>query len=110
MSTLNIVKDPIEQVERLTLFGWVWEPGQTATVSVATKSDKAQVYLALSEVGEMDPETEQHQNVLRIFFLRCWRRRLYLEAMHWMKTSLRVTYYQNMEPLQDALERAMQVN
>jgi hypothetical protein len=41
MSTLNIVKDPLEQVERLVFFGWVWEPGQMAIFYVATKADKA---------------------------------------------------------------------
>jgi hypothetical protein len=71
MSTLNIVKDPFEQVERLAFFGWVWEPGQTANVSMATKADKAQVDLSLWAVGGMDPEMEQHRNVLRTFFLRC---------------------------------------
>jgi hypothetical protein len=110
MSTLKIVNEPLEQVERLTFFGWVWEPGQTANVSVATNADKAQVDLSLWAVGVMDPEKEQHRNVLRTFFLRCWRRRLYLEVMHWLKTAGRVTYSQNVEPLRDALERAMQAN
>jgi hypothetical protein len=103
MSTLKIVKDPIEKVERLTFFCWVWEPWKTENVSVATKSDKAQADLSLWEVGGMDPEMEQHLNVLRTFFLRCWRRRLYLEAMHWLKTAGHVTYSQNVEPLRDAL-------
>jgi hypothetical protein len=30
--------------------------------------------------------------------------------MHWLRTAGRVTYSQNMEPLQDALERDMQAN
>jgi hypothetical protein len=81
-----------------------------ANVSVATKADKAQVDLSLWAVGGMDPEIEKHQNVLITFLLRCWRRRLYLEAMHWVKTAGRVTYSQNVEPLRDALERAIQAN
>jgi hypothetical protein len=103
MITLKIVKDPLEQVERLTFFGWIWEPGQTANVSVATKADKAQVDLSLWEVRVMDPKMEQHEKFLQTFFLRCWRRHLYLEAMHWLKTAGRVTYSQNVEPLRDAL-------
>jgi hypothetical protein len=99
MSTLKIVKEPLEQVEILVFFGWLWEPGKTANVSVATKAYKAQVYLSLWAVRGMDPEMEQHRNVLRTFFLRCWRRPLYLEAMHWLKISGRVTYSQNVEPL-----------
>jgi hypothetical protein len=83
---------------------------QTANISVAAKAEKDQVYLSLWEVGGMDPEMEQHINVLRKFFLRCWRRRLYLEAMHWLKTAGRVTYSKNVEPLRDALESAMQAN
>jgi hypothetical protein len=77
---------------------------------VANKADKAQVDLSLWAVQGMDTEMEQHRNVLRTFFLRCWRRRLYLEAMHWLKTAGRVTYSQNVEPLRDALERAMKAN
>jgi hypothetical protein len=110
MSTLKIVKYPLEQAERLAFFGWVWEPGQTANVSVATKADKAQVDLSLWAIGGMDPEMEQHRNIIRTFFLRCWRQRLYLEAMYWLKTSGRVTYSQDVEPLHDALERAVQAN
>jgi hypothetical protein len=53
---------------------------------------------------------EKHRNFLRTLFLRYWRRRIYLEAMHWLKTVGCVTYSQNVEPLQDALERAMQAN
>jgi hypothetical protein len=53
---------------------------------------------------------EQHRNILRTFFLRCWRQRLYLEAMYWLKTSGRVTYSKNVEPLRDALERDVQAN
>jgi hypothetical protein len=76
---------------------YLWQPNQT-------------IDLSLWAVGLMDTETELHRNVLRTFFLRCWRRRLYLEAMHWLRTAGRVTYSQNMEPLQDALERDMQAN
>jgi hypothetical protein len=71
MSSLKIVKDPLEQVERLAFFGWVWEPGQTENVYVATKADKAQVDLSLCTVGGMDPEMDQYRNFLRTFFLRC---------------------------------------
>jgi hypothetical protein len=78
MSTLKIVKDPLEQVEILTFFGSVWEPGQRENVSVATKAYKAQFDSSLWAVGGMDPEMEQHRNVLQTFFLRCWRQRPYL--------------------------------
>jgi hypothetical protein len=71
MINFKIVKDPLEQVERLAFFGWVWEPGQTGNVSAATKAVKAQVDLSLWAVRGMDPEMEQHRNFLRTFFLRC---------------------------------------
>ena len=52
------MEDPTMKIERLTFFGWVWEPYHSLRVTEASKDDKAGIYLSLWEFGGETTETE----------------------------------------------------
>ena len=73
-------------LEKMVYFGRVWETLDVANscVSIATRSDDAEVDLTLWAVGGDGKELEQAQSVLRNFLLRIWNRKLCREACQWL--------------------------
>ena len=85
----------------------VWEPCHSLQVTVDSKDDKAGIDLSLwAFVGET-AEMEIAIFTVRNFLLQCWKRRLYLEAIHWLKNQYPIDYGINVAALYDALMRAV---
>lgn len=74
-----------ELKERVLYFGWIWEPADLANISVACKGDDAEVNLELWAVGGNAPHMEAARQAMRHFLWGLWYRRLYLEAMQWLR-------------------------
>ena len=89
------------------LLGWVWEPYHSLWVTGAYKDDKAEIDLSLWVFGGDITEMEIEGFSIRNFLLRCWKRRLYLEAICWSKNQDPIEYNINVVALYDALTRAM---
>ena len=95
-------------LERMVYFGWVWEPQDVADkgVTVATKSDDAEVDLKLWAVGGDGAELEQARAVLRVFLLRRWSRSLCREACRWLRGRDSLPSYQvDREAIVDCVTR-----
>jgi hypothetical protein len=95
------------QIERLSYFGWVWEPHQAANVSVPTKADKAELDLSLWAVGGDNVQMKEHRAAIFKLLFRCWMRRLYLEAVNWLNTKGLSNNEMNRAALNDALTHAL---
>ena len=82
-------------LERMVYFGWVWEPQDTTdnNVTVATKSDDAEVDLTLWAVGGEGEELERARAVLRVFLLRVWKRTLCKEALRCLRGQVATDHY-----------------
>jgi hypothetical protein len=78
--------NPANQIERLALFGWLWEPHHAIYVSNATTDDKAGIDKRQWAISGNDPEMEMHRGNLRRFLFQSWLRRLYLDAICWLNT------------------------
>lgn len=99
---------PGTQLERLAYFGWVWEPGDAAAVTVAARADGSGVDLSLWAVGGAAPHMEQARQTLRAWLHRTWMRRLYLEATRWLSTpEAAPEFVHNRAAIMDCLERAL---
>jgi hypothetical protein len=55
-SVAGSINDPVQQIERLAYFGWVWETHHSANVSIATKVDSAGIDLKHWAVSGDNPE------------------------------------------------------
>ena len=97
---------PGTQIERLTYFGWVWEPHDSVTVTEAKRADGSAVDLSLWAVGGSGPGMEAARTVLRAWLHRVWFRRTYLAALRWLRSSAAASAFdRNCRALADALER-----
>ena len=107
LSTDVSVEDPTMKIERLTFFGWVWEPYHSLRVTGASKDDKSGIYLRLWAFGGDTIEMEIARFAISKFLLQCRRRRFYLEYIRWLKNQDRIEYDINVADLYDDLMRVM---
>jgi len=99
---------PGGSLERAVYFGWVWEPKDAFDITVAMRSDDAEVNLSLWNVGGDGPGMEDARKAICGGLHLFWRRRLTIEASQWYqaeKTDDEEQNKQNVQGLQDCIRR-----
>jgi hypothetical protein len=106
LSVAGPVANIDNQIKRLAFFGWVWEPRQAGEVSTATKDDIAEIDVSLWAIGGESLKMETDRQTIRKLLFRCWKQRLYLEAIKWLHTHGVGEYEVNIAAIYEALTHA----
>jgi hypothetical protein len=80
---LHLEMDPIDPrfaLERRIYFAWHWDTTDAINISIATKTDDAEIDLSLWNVGGDGPVMEDARAMIRNFLHSRWVRRLTCEA------------------------------